>query len=116
LAPLRCRVIFGAGWLAPVSSAVINSASLQNRPLPAWVKKLHDLCNQTWQQYPDVHGWGEKNIDMEMLNSIHIYLDRLDQQIQHLVEYCHSEMRAIEEKLDNVQQECEIFIQHVETT
>jgi hypothetical protein len=63
-----------------------------------------------------VHGPEKRAIDTKMTNSIQISLEALDQEIQHLVEYCKSEKDAIEEELDYIGWDCKIFTQQVEAT
>jgi hypothetical protein len=51
-----------------------------------------------------------------MTDSIQARVARIDQELQHLVEYCNSGKGAIEEEFDDVRRDCQIFAQQVKTT
>ena len=111
MAAPRRRLTFGADRLAAVSTAISKPTSAASKPLPEWVKKIQEQYQRSKQQYQQLTA----DEDTEMTDSVQTRVDRIDQEIQNLVNCCNSEKRVIEEEFDDVRRDCEIFAQQVET-
>jgi hypothetical protein len=66
MAAPRHRLIFGAGQLAPYSTAIAKSTASASLPLPEWVKRIQDHYQQSKKQYQVI----ADQADMEMINSV----------------------------------------------
>ena len=111
MATPRRRLTFGAGRLAPVSTAITKSTASASRPLPDWVQKIQNHYQQTRQRYQAMIS----EEDTEMTDSVQTRVSRLDQEIQNLINCCNNEREVIEIEFDDVKRDCEIFAQQVET-
>src|SRR6202158_3176919 len=107
----RRRLTFGAGRLAPVSTAITKTTAPTSRPLPEWVQRIQAHYQQSRQQYLQI----DKGEDTEMIDSVQARVSRLDQEVQNLINCCNSEKEEIEIEFDDVRKDCEIFAQQVET-
>ena len=112
MATPRRRLTFGAGRLAPVSTAVtkVDRISIQ-----ALTRMGPEDSRSLPTDTTTVPGDNDQDEDTEMTDSVQTRVSRLDQEIQNLIDCCNSEKEVIEVEFDDVRRDCEIFAQQVET-
>ena len=114
MASHRRRLTFGAGQLAPTSSGVAKSKQ-PSRPLPEWARRLQEQYEQSKRQYLNSREQSGPDEDTEMIDTVQVQVNRLDLEMQRLVEACNNEKEAIEEEFEDVRLGCQLFSQQVET-
>jgi light-regulated signal transduction histidine kinase (bacteriophytochrome) len=66
--------------------AIAKFTASASQPLPQWVKRIQDHCQQLKKQYQAI----ADQADMKMIDSVQARVTRLDQEVQHLINCCNS--------------------------
>jgi hypothetical protein len=98
MAAPRRRLIFGAGQLAPYSTAIAKTTTSAQRPLPQCVQRIQDHYQQSWRKFQAIADQG----DTEMIDSKQARVTRLDQEVRNLINCCNNEKKVIEVEFDDI--------------